>query len=241
MIVDLTKLTPLDFAKQKLVFVHIPKCGGTSMHTLLENLFEGKYSHVRPGGDWESQLGVVNGVGGHQNYGSDPLTKYYSADNDMEMVYISMMREPFARYLSFYNHIQRRPGHHLATRYPELINMPPLEFAEFLFTKEKQSIANVQCQMLAGAGVEIATAELAVQNFEAFKIITTLEYIDVFSSILSKLSGKSFEPIPKRNRGNYLDGVDYDPIQLRRYINTICSEDLKLYYIIESWTRKLIS
>lgn len=133
------------FGFHTLIFVHIPKCGGTSLHRTLENIQGLQYRHLR--GIPEDLEGIesLDGIGGHQNFGSTPLHKSRS-----RLVYITVIRSPVERVLSFYRHILDHPNHHLRRAHPDLKDASPTQFVERLAAEGNYEISNLQTKMLTG-------------------------------------------------------------------------------------------
>ena len=160
---------PFRFGRHTLIFVHIPKCGGTSLHRTLEEIGGFRYRHLR--GRREDLEGIeeLDGIGGHQNFGSTPL--HQSRDR---LVYITVIRPPMERVLSFYRHVLDHPNHHLRQQMPELEKAEPLEFVERLLEVENYEISNLQTKMLTGR--KGLSAEEAIAHVEAnFSIVGLLD------------------------------------------------------------------
>jgi len=128
-----------------LVFVHIPKCGGTSMHRTLETIFGTRYRHLRGRPEDLEGLENVRAIGGHQNFGSTPVHRARTG-----LVYMTVIRPPAERVLSFHRHVLDHPNHHIRVQMPGIEKASPAEFIEALVAARNDEITNLQTKMLTG-------------------------------------------------------------------------------------------
>ena len=172
---------PFEPGRHTLIFVHVPKCGGTSLHRTLELAPGLAYRHLR--GRPEDLVGIeaLDGIGGHQNFSATPLHRIRN-----NLVYITVMRSPRARVLSFYRHVMTHAHHHLHQQVPDLADMGPEEFVKALAAIDNYEIANLQTKMLTGRG-DIAVDD-AIAHVEAnFAIVGLLERPESYLAPLERM------------------------------------------------------
>lgn len=103
--------------EQVLIFLHISKAGGSTLHTILEKQYPGVGHYFTSGnprgeekGRWErlsmEERENISVVRGHVNYGVHEFIKKPS-------VYITMLRNPVERVISHYYFHKRDVGHYL--------------------------------------------------------------------------------------------------------------------------------
>lgn len=159
---------PFEFGRHTLIFVHIPKCGGTSLHRTLEEIDGLRYRHLRGTPADLDGIEQLGGIGGHQNFGSTPLHR----DRD-HLVYITVIRSPRDRIGSFYRHVRDHPEHHLRAQIPGIHEMGPVEFVETLAAAGNYEISDLQTKMLTGRSD--ISAEDAIAHVEAmFSVVGLL-------------------------------------------------------------------
>src|ERR1044071_1730256 len=101
-----------------LLFLHIPKAAGTTLHSVIERQFQPAVTYTIPGADSPQgikefielppeQRAKIRLLKGHMPYG---LHKYLS----VPATYITMLRDPVDRVVSHYYFVRRSPGvsHH---------------------------------------------------------------------------------------------------------------------------------
>lgn len=137
-----------------IIFLHIPKCGGMSVRKALCDNFEDHDAYTIGGWNDEAMQKTIDAlrdriaggnrpklVMGHIAYGVHRQLGLEEA----EVIYISVMREPIERVLSFYKYVRQSKEHLLHAQ------SNALPFHEFIrLDKVRPEISNVQYRHLAG-------------------------------------------------------------------------------------------
>lgn len=217
--------------REALVFTHIPKTAGTSLHEAISNALDGNYAVLTPGTVSEIDFETIAGIGGHQPFLATPLGK-----TKRQLVCISILRDPVDRLISFYGHVKASPNHALSRLYPKIHELGVLEFAELLYAQDYRDIGNLQCHMVCGNRVtpsfEAATASLR-NNFSVFG---TVENIDLFLHRLAILLGVDKIEMPFKNKSrSKAPQLSYAAQRdLKAFVNKISAEDIALF----NWVRE---
>lgn len=215
-----------DPSKHFLAFTHIPKCGGTSVHSHLEKMLGKHYavkSPFRPASDLDSSLW---GMGGHFRF--DQIPDHIL--NGRKPIYMTILREPVDRLLSFYNHVAARPEHKAYKIVPNFKNLPPLEALRTWNKVLPGNVRNLQTQMICNMSPESATATKAIEIIdEHYQFVATLDSIDAMLCDLANFLGVEIEALPKLNvsdAGKSNLKADEDFIN---EIKTLNAKDILLY------------
>lgn len=121
------KQRPFEIGRHSLIFTHIPKCGGASLHQTLRDIFGDAYQQFPERRGEAKPLPSLRAAGGHQTFSTNPLH-----ERRTNLVYITVLRDPVDRFVSFYRHVISHPEHHLHTQHPKIKELPPLDFAKRL-------------------------------------------------------------------------------------------------------------
>jgi hypothetical protein len=134
---------------RNLIFLHIPKAAGTTLHSILEARYAPSSCHsiYDPDGaakefaQWpRARREPIRLLKGHVAFG---LHKSLIGVT----TYITMLRDPVDRIMSHYYYVKRMPGHYLYKQVTER-NMSLAEYASSMLTDE---LDNGQVRLLAGA------------------------------------------------------------------------------------------
>jgi len=142
-----------------LVFLHLPKAGGTSLNGILARVYGRRFLNVsNHRRDWEDRRTNPDGVyclAGHFPYGWHArLGRGRNGDEEgdglfagREVRYVTVVREPVERVKSYYHYVQAtaKHRHHSATR-----GMSPREFFDFLKRRGDRELWDQQIRMMEG-------------------------------------------------------------------------------------------
>ena len=189
-----------------LIHIHIPKTAGTTLNLLLGDALGGHREFLcatpqdarRLAAEPQNERDKIDFILGHYEYG---LHKYFTRP----VLYMSCMREPRRRVLSFYRFILSQEDHPLH----DAVQRNSRDFSSFLALASedagvRDSVDNVQVRMLGGdMGVHDeyenalgkALANITAPNF-------LVGEMDDLSSLLARLAGTidlSFGSVPRLN------------------------------------------
>jgi len=148
-----------------LVFTHIPKCGGTSMHEFLAKIMpKNQYVHLAPDTDPRLLTNKIWGIGGHFSFGGAPAKVL----GGRTPIYFTMLRHPGERVISYYRHLRARPDHPKRMTVKDFDKKSPLEAIKALNEANDPEVSNLQSRFLAGSiNAKSVDAELALTNLQA--------------------------------------------------------------------------
>lgn len=208
-----------------LVFTHIPKSGGTSFHAALNALSGKNYCHLVPGQNDPENIDALWGIGGHFDFESPSVV-----NSEKDRVYVSLLRHPVERFVSFYKHVMARPFHHVAQANPDVLEMEPLEFAKTLKAAGNREVANLQCRMLCGKG-EIS-AERAIEHVKDF--YTYCAPLSDQQQTVNRIAGLCGVHSIAVQRLNVAKRVEVELDQeMVEYVSHINADDMKLFEYVE--------
>jgi len=125
-----------------LVFLHVPKTGGTSFNQALRDQYGAAFHRVKPGGGWRKESVLppkIVAVSGHMPWG---VHKKWG----VEATYVTILREPVYRVISlwwFCRKWQKHKWHSAARR---------LGVVEFCESRRFADLDNGMTRWLAGRG-----------------------------------------------------------------------------------------
>jgi hypothetical protein len=134
-----------------LVFLHIPKSGGTTLHKIIERQYpRGPHLFAPDNHQGVQQLGALSPaerealvvVRGHLYFGVHTQLK-------PPVQHITMLRDPISRTISYYRHIQRQTAHPLHT----VVQENQISLAALVQGKHAIDMVNGQVRQLLGMGL----------------------------------------------------------------------------------------
>ena len=209
----------IDLETQRLVFIHIPKCGGTSVNAAMKRAFGDAYYRVPPGSRDLTVPDDAAAVSGHFRF------KGISTQTGREKRYFSILREPGERFLSFYRDIRTRASHPYKA---EAVAMGPVEFAKFALNGTGD-LVDVQCRFLSADGSP--SFEAAKENIISNGMhIVSAARTDRLIRQLLRIYGKSMETAEeRRNVSPRGDFTDEEKDQTISFVRRRSKEDVKLF------------
>ena len=182
---------------ETLIFLHLPKAGGMTLHFILEQryprseiyTFDGRKPHQAvehfqafP----ETERAHYRLLKGHVLFGLHRLVPN-------PCTYITLLRDPVERVISQYYYAKNRPGHYLHER----LNQPNMTLYEYAAQRVTPESINQQTTMLAG--VRFATwqaeptreiLELAKHNLQKhFRVVGLVEHFDASLLLMQRAFG----------------------------------------------------
>lgn len=232
--VVLLKDEPFDLDIHTLIFTHIPKCGGTTLHETFSRILGSDRYRVFSGANSnQTEMNRLRGAGGHQRFGANPLHRRKSP-----LVYTTVIREPFAQFISYYHHVLRDPHHHLRRDNPSIADLSPMEMIDYHLEIGNHSISNIQSAMLAPSAT--TSAEVIEQVAKHYSLVGTLEKLSQYADALSTMFPQSDVKLNRLNENPArLRRPRFGLRKLRQRIYDLNQRDLALY---ESFTtRRLVA
>ncbi|GLB62015.1 sulfotransferase family protein [Cytobacillus sp. NCCP-133] len=184
--------------KKIIIFIHIPKTAGTSMRKIIEkqytvlqsryyyNGYQDAFNRLK--GTPQSKLNTVKWIQGHFQFGL-----HEAISNPVE--YITMLRHPVDRVISFYYFLRENPRHplnHIAKS---------LNLTEFIMSEDKiiqDGIYNLQTTLISGDGTP--SFEKAKKNIdEHFMMVGITERFNESIFLMRKKLGWKVPYLSRQN------------------------------------------
>jgi len=222
---------------ENLIFLHIPKNGGMTLHSILEriypqeNIFNIKViENIRLNTEDFINLPLeerkrIKLLKGHMLYG---LHKHLVGNSR----YITFLRKPEDRLLSFYHYVKKRPNHRLYN----CIFGKGLNFHQFIEQINAGDIHNAQVRWISGLehGTENEMLEIALKNIQThFSFVGLLEQYNISLLLLSKIYNWGIPYYKQKNKGAYNRSNKFIEQKTLDLISKKNSADLALYSFVE--------
>ena len=221
-----------------LFFLHVPKAAGTTLHAILEKHYANRETYTIDGlrvresietfkGMSPAELRGIRLVKGHMPFGLHAFTPSPAR-------YITFLRNPVERAVSYYYYVKRSPAHYLHRKVVD----NDMSLAGFVQSRLTTELYDFQVKLLAGEesalhswNYDDTLLELARENIDRyFAVVGFTEYFDHSLLLLRDVLGwRSWPLYRKKNvtRGRTkIDMIDKNVVKI---INNENRLDCMLY------------
>ena len=218
-----------------LIFLHIPRTGGTTLKRLPDrNYGRGQtltFYNVDHSAAAERFARLPESERAHCRFIQGHLYFGFHRFVPNESTYVTFLREPISRLLSFYSYARTHTDHYLY----QLITEERLSLKQLLERKEaSEELLNLQTRIIAGVepsgGVDRMALEQAKENLRThFSFVGLTEEFSASLLLLARTLGWSFPFHVKRNasrKKNPWEQAGSETLAMLREANSL---DLELY------------
>ncbi|HXG78773.1 MAG TPA: sulfotransferase family 2 domain-containing protein [Methyloceanibacter sp.] len=226
--------------KRLLCFVHIPKAAGTSFKNVLWRVYGrgfltyhrrlSRYSPTRISAKQAQDILAISGhlpYGFHRMFGSWLRRALYRDGifARREILYVSIVRDPVDRLLSYFHFVRSFPVHRL---HAETKDMDCAQFFEYMAAINNHACCNsLQCAMVTGGHGE---SDMAIEFAERkFFAVASLENINALVSALgARLEWPEVE-IAHKNQSPREGSSEADRTLIEQFCSQYCQADALFY------------
>lgn len=216
--------------KNRLLFIHLPKTGGSTMHDIIKNhIFQGSNNYLSVGNqeqvkrfqelDFE-QVSPYKAIAGHINF---TIAKKKLGESISQFFIFTILRNPVCQSISLYQYILQTSKHMQHSKVKEM------SFEEFV--DSNSYIPNMQCKIISNQHSWQASLEILKNDFDCFG---TLENFDRLVAEVCQHFGKAVPSYQILNQSQKI--VDRQAINhsLFEKILSRNEQDVKLYTIVKA-------
>lgn len=219
-----------------IVFVHIPKAGGTSMTRVLESIYGDKLLVAHPLQGWPQEwpkettdLIARNrhyyaAFSGHSAFGIHQLF-------GREASYFTTVREPISRLESYYNFVKRWPIHH---HYHQALKLEIADFFEWMCDRNDIETGDLQCLLIAGKKDFPNARDVLRKHFDF--AIPMPRLAEAMPILASRYNWPFVPEAPRENTTSHESQISSLPAPLIRKLEALNRQDRALYeYCEQRW------
>lgn len=212
--------------KARIFFLHIPKCAGTTLHAIIERNYEPEEIFTVPSVSWSDQnfralrdewpqekKDKIKVVKGHMLYG------WHEAFQGDEYTYITLLRKPIERVISYYMYVRSSTGHYMHG------NAQSMRLEEFVSSGVTIETSNHMTRHIA-CGLSWNALARAKKNLERFSVVGFTESFDDGYRQMAQRFGWSIEPYKRLNTTPLKTGVGDETLEIIAEHNRL---DIELY------------
>lgn len=230
---------------KNLIFLHLPKNGGNTLHSILKRKYNNKsifsikvIENIRLNTNefinlTENERLKIKLLKGHMLFG---LHQHLIGESK----YITFLRNPEDRIISFYHYVKSRPKHRLYN----FIHSNNYSLYDFVINVNEGDVHNAQIRWISGInGSEKEMFQKALKNIEThFSFVGFQEYFNESLILLSESYNWSTPYYKYQNKGSYAKNKDtlLDK-KTKKAIAERNKGDLELYAILEKQFKKQLN
>lgn len=216
--------------KNRLLFIHLPKTGGSTMYDIIKNhIFQGENNCLSVGNPEQvkqfqelnfEQVSAYKVISGHINF---MTTKSKLGESIREFFTFTLLRNPVAQSLSLYQYILQTPKHIQHSK------VKSLSFEEFI--DSDLYTPNIQCKIISNQPSCQASLEILKNHFDCFG---TLENFDRIVEKVCQHFGKAVPSYRILNKSKKI--VDQEAINYSLFEKILSrnEQDVQLYTIVKA-------
>ncbi len=160
-------MIPQKSSETAVIFLHIPKTAGSTLHQIIRRQYPERYIY-HLGSHADSQLNF-NNLPLHRRAQIKVLMGHFEMGIDKHLpqpsTYFTMLRHPVARAISYYAHVRRDADHYCHS----LLTTSQMPVHEFILSGADVMMDNGQTRMLAGVLYTIPFGKLNTDVLEVAK------------------------------------------------------------------------
>ena len=234
------KQSSISAALPSIIFLHIPKSGGTTLHHIIESQYPPGAVYTIDGAHVRESIAAFKAlspearsrllmVKGHMAFGLHAWLQ-------QPATYITLVRDPVERAISHYYHIVRTPHH---THYPTVVGQN-MSLQDFVLAGVSRIVDNGQVRALA-AQEDVpygeCTSDMLAQaraNIEGhFTLVGLTERFDETLVLLKQAFGWQVRAYSRQNVGQNRPVTEAVSGEARQLIEELNQYDLQLYHFAE--------
>ncbi len=238
----------------RLFFLHVPKCGGTSVDKALRRVYQGagyRTEHL----DSFASLKAAELANIRMRPCRDHLLYYHMAQKNMRYLgghfsysdtaraafadwrYVTLLREPVTRWLSHYFYNKYKQGDHFRIK-------TPLE--AFVRTERARGMGNTYTEWFADdlapeAARSDEAVEQAIRTLNNLEVVGLLEHLNIFADDCRLRLGVHIpvqhqnQPVQHQNRNPLSEAEQHEELSedVLESIRALCAPDIRVYEAVQ--------